>query len=106
MTIPELNIDSLLIRRADFTINAPIEKVVSIANNIKTFHKIMKNVESVTEVETIGGISVYITRGIKLNNEDILRESLIAWNTKKTDQGISVARTSIELDKAPALGSG
>ena len=41
-------------RRVDLIINAPVEKVAKIANDVKTTFKIMKTVESVNVIETIG----------------------------------------------------
>ena len=46
-TILLLNIGTFLVRRADFIIQAPMEKVAQIATDLQTYYKIMKDVENV-----------------------------------------------------------
>ena len=106
MTIPSMNKESMMLRRADFKIMAPMDKIAKIATDSKTFHKVMKSLESVTTIESIGQNCVCLARGVKLNANEPVRESLVACNTRKFGNMMSIVRTSIELDKAPALGTG
>ena len=54
-------------RRCELTINANIDKVAKVANDPKTFFKIMKNIESTTLVDTMGHHQIVLVRGGKLN---------------------------------------
>jgi hypothetical protein len=102
MTMESMNKGCVMNRRVDFTINAPVDKIVTVANDVNSFYKIMKKVESAKVVEKLGDICICHIKGGKLSNTDVPREALVACGTKKGEKYTTVVRTSVECDKVGA----
>ncbi len=93
-----MNKGSLISRRCDFTINAPIEKITKIANDPKHFYKIMHLVDNCTLISTHGDSSIFIVK-LKPNiKSETPKETLIGSNIRLGTRYTTVVRSSVEMD--------